>query len=122
MATTGDRTTRGAGKHSGPPVTRVRVPVIGGPCGKPIKLPNSKTKRGWSLMKIRWRFDLFPGQVLPPVIICEEQRYVLREENGKVFYLYHPDLELRAKLRKIAARLVSLRGLPVADRESTPPS
>lgn len=63
-----------------------RVVVIGGPCGKPIKFPNSKVKRGWSQTKVKWRFE--KGELLPPAIPCGGEWYVLRMEGETPYYVH----------------------------------
>jgi hypothetical protein len=66
--------------------------VIGGPCGKPMCVPNSKVQRGWSMVGIKWRFET--GEQLPPVIPCRYEIYVLREDaKGKPIYVHEPNVE-----------------------------
>ena len=80
-----------------------RVRVIGGPCGKPLRVPNSKVKRGWSVIGIKWRFET--GEELPEVIPCAYETYVLREDaKGKPIYVYEPDLKLHALIRLAMGR------------------
>ena len=72
-----------------------------------MKVPNRKVKRGWSQHGIKWRFDVGSLDELPAIIWCREQRYRLHVEDGKPFYVYDPDLVVRARLMAAAHHLLA---------------
>ena len=69
---------------------RHKFPVIGGRSGRPIIVPNSKVKRGYSMRRAVWSWSDEEG---PPSEVPGEDargRYVLTELAGKLVYLYEP--------------------------------
>ena len=66
----------------------IRVEVVGGPCGKPVRFPNSKVKRGWSQTRAKWRFE--DERFLDRTIRCGGQFYKLVREGDKWFYVHDP--------------------------------
>lgn len=53
-----------------------------------MRVPNSKVKRGWSVVKIKWRVEA--NTEPDPIVWCEGERYVLEEEGGKWWYVHSP--------------------------------
>lgn len=71
----------------------VRVRVIGGLCGAPIRTPNSKVQRGWSQTAALWRFDGEPDSH----VWCRGERYTYHP-GPEPFFAYDPDEALRAEI------------------------
>lgn len=59
--------------------------MIGGPCGRPIRYPNSKVKRGWSQTRALWRFE--GVETMPLTVLCAGHWYRRVAEDGKWFYV-----------------------------------
>lgn len=86
------------GKHP-----KVKVRVIGGPWGKPIKVPNPKTKRGWSISQAYWVMHGYTKTTLPQVQWIGATRYNLTIVGDTPFYVYDPQV-------KLCQRILNYRG------------
>jgi hypothetical protein len=100
----------------------VRAEVIGGPAGKAMRVPNSKTKRGWSMVKVKWRFDGFKdmpdGWCLPETVVCGGQFYSRRQEDGKWYYVHDGPVPLPPAVdRAIGGSAFWCRLLPALQAE-----
>ena len=63
--------------------------IIGGRSGQPIRVPNSKVKRGFSMRRAYWSWSA--EEEPPPEVPGEDGHYVLTELAGKPVYVYETD-------------------------------
>ena len=80
------------------------VRVMGGPFGKPHRVPNPKTKRGWSLVQPRWRMHGYTNATLPAVLWSGATRYNLEWHGMKPYYVYDPQPKIRERVFDYRAR------------------
>lgn len=86
---------RGNAPRKGQRSRSVRVPVVGGTAGRPRRVPNPATKRGWSVVKAHWMVP----EPLPSVIPCGGHMYRLVYEDGKPYYVCQPESSQARRLR-----------------------
>lgn len=85
---------------------RVRVPVVGGPAGRPRRVFNPQTKRGWSIVKAHWMCY----EPLDQAIVCAGTCYRLVYENGKPYYVGDPEPAILTEARKVLSPMPSVSG------------
>jgi hypothetical protein len=81
----------GEPKHKKLP--KVKVTVVGGPWGRPVKYP-AKNKRGWSISKPYWQMHGYTKTTLPPIEWVGATRYNLVMVGDTPYYVYDPQVEL----------------------------